>query len=506
MSRYPTWLLEHKRDVYSQTGEDGIIEKILEIIPNNDKWCIEFGAWDGLFLTNTRHLIESKGYSAVLIEADKKKFGNLQRNYSHRNNIILINKFVGFGEHDNLDQILCPAPVPYDFDLLSIDIDGNDYHVWKAFSKYRPKLIVVEFNPTIPTHMRFIQPADPSINQGASLLSLVELGKEKGYELVSVLPFNAFFVRREDYPLFQIESNGPGVLRTSLDHITYLFSGYDGRMFLHGGCTLPWHGIDLRESRLQHLPRFLRKYPGNYTSLQKGGFALFLLYTRPSRFIQEFRERSGRLMKQIIKKMPLYYFLHNWVTKRKYAKELIEWERKGKPVPPPHIVKQQTLQTYAMRYGLKILVETGTFYGDMVEAMKGVFDRLYTIEIDEELYEKAKKRFKGVRHIELIHGDSGVELMNLMNKINEPALFWLDGHYSGGVTAKGEKDTPIYEELRHILNAPDRGHVIIIDDARCFGADPVYPSIEKLKDFIKSKRPNLEIIIQDDNIRITPKQ
>lgn len=213
-----------------------------------------------------------------------------------------------------------------------------------------------------------------------------------------------------------------------------------------------------------------------------------------------------QLLKQIVSKTPLYNFMGNWIDKRRNAKLFFEWERNGRSVPPPHIVKQRTLQSYSTKFGLKILVETGTYYGDMIEAMKEFFNRIYSIELSEELYEKAKKRFRGVKHVELIHGDSGTELMNLMNKINEPALFWLDGHYSGGVTAKGEKDTPIYEELHHILNATDRGHVIIIDDARCFGSDPAYPSIKDLENYIYKKRQNLEIVIQDDSIRITPKQ
>jgi len=185
MNRASTWLLDHQRNVYSQSGEDGIIEKILEILPQNDKWCVEFGAWDGLHGSNTRNLIASNGYSSVLIEADKNKFRDLQRNYSQCDDVITINQFVGFTEEDNLDQILSTTCIPLDFDLLSIDIDGNDYHVWKSILKYRPKVVVIEFNPTIPTHIRFVQSADPSINQGASLLSLVELSKEKGYELVS---------------------------------------------------------------------------------------------------------------------------------------------------------------------------------------------------------------------------------------------------------------------------------------------------------------------------------
>ena len=212
------------------------------------------------------------------------------------------------------------------------------------------------------------------------------------------------------------------------------------------------------------------------------------------------------LMEKIITKTPLYDSLRNLVIRRRELKELADWERNGRPIPPPHIVKQQTLKTISKRYGLKILVETGTYYGDMVEAMKDVFNQLYSIELSTELYKKAKKRFKGEKHIELICGDSGLELMNLMSKIDKPTLFWLDGHYSAGVTAKGEKDTPIYEELNHILNSTDKGHVIIIDDARCFGADPNYPSIKELCDFIKSKRANLDIVIQDDCIRVIPNQ
>ena len=175
------------------------------------------------------------------------------------------------------------------------------------------------------------------------------------------------------------------------------------------------------------------------------------------------------------------------------------------PVPPPHIIKQRVLRRYAEEYSLKILVETGTYYGEMVEAMKNYFYRIYSIELSEQLFDDVKKRFKSAKHIELIHGDSGKELKNVIKKINKPALFWLDGHYSAGVTARGEKDTPIYEELHCILNAKNLGHVIIIDDARCFGTDPAYPSLEELKEFIRSKNPNVKIAVQDDSIRVTPK-
>jgi hypothetical protein len=214
-----------------------------------------------------------------------------------------------------------------------------------------------------------------------------------------------------------------------------------------------------------------------------------------------------QLVKILVKGTPLYHPLRNlWIRTKSYNKEISRWERNGKPVPPPHAVKQRTLRNIANRFGLGIFVETGTYYGDMVEAMKGHFQRIFSIELSEELYRKAKKRFAGEETIELIHGDSGIALRGVLAGLGQPALFWLDGHYSAGVTAKGGKDTPILEELTHIFNAPDLGHVIIIDDARCFGTEAGYPSIEEVLDFIQSKRPHYSISVEDDTIRVAPKK
>jgi hypothetical protein len=275
MSRASAWLLDFRKNVYSQTGEDGVIEKILQILPEKDKWCVEFGAWDGVLFSNTRNLIENADYSAVLIEGSNVKWSELQKNYSCKTNVITLNTLVGFSEYDNLDVILSDTPIPFDFDFLSIDVDGNDYHIWKAISKYRPKVICIEFNPTIPTQVRFVQRADPNLNQGASLLNLVELGKEKDYELVAVLPFNAFFVDSKYYPLFGINNNAPETLRKDFSFVTYLFSGYDGTIFLEGCKQLPWHDIPIKESRIQHLPKVLRKYTESYNFIEKLAWRLF---------------------------------------------------------------------------------------------------------------------------------------------------------------------------------------------------------------------------------------
>ena len=218
-----------------------------------------------------------------------------------------------------------------------------------------------------------------------------------------------------------------------------------------------------------------------------------------------------KLLKKFIKAMlyktvmdPFRRIKQNVKLKAKHRKQFKEWYDKGCPVPPPHIVKQQCLRNYAARYKLRILVESGTYCGDMVEAMKDSFDKIYSIELSQELFLKACKQFASDIHVECIHGDSGLEIGNIVKTLNRPALFWLDGHYSGGVTSKGSIDTPIIEELQHILESGESGHVIIIDDARLFGSDPSYLSVDELKEFIFSRRTDVEISIKDDSIRVTP--
>lgn len=212
------------------------------------------------------------------------------------------------------------------------------------------------------------------------------------------------------------------------------------------------------------------------------------------------------LLKQLLGRTPLYSALRNWAVARRQQRELVEWEERGRPVPPPHLVKQRTIREYAQRFGTTVFVETGTYFGDMVEAMKRHFSRTYSIELAAPLSEQARRRFAGDPRIEIIHGDSAIELGRLLARLEQPALFWLDGHYSEGVTARGAKDTPILEELTHILGSPQTGHVVIVDDARRFGADPAYPSLEELKVFIRSKRPDADIEVANDMIRVVSRR
>jgi len=211
-----------------------------------------------------------------------------------------------------------------------------------------------------------------------------------------------------------------------------------------------------------------------------------------------------QLVKNILKKTPLYDYYRAASTASRQKKELSEWLKSGRGVPVPHLVKQQTIKKYAQDYNIGILVETGTFFGDMIAAMLDSFEKIYSIELSEDLHARAKRRFRSSKKVELICGDSGKEIRRVIAKLDKPAIFWLDGHYSGGITAKGEKDTPVIEEIEHILEAPEKGHVVIIDDARCFGEDPVYPTVKELEEMVRNKRDDLELTVADDSIRIVP--
>jgi hypothetical protein len=119
-----------------------------------------------------------------------------------------------------------------DFDLLSIDIDGNDYHVWDTVKTYKPRLVIIEFNPTIPSDIEFVQEKNNSINHGNSLLSLVKLGKSKGYELIATTYCNGFFVEKEFFDLFKIEDNSIDSLWKNPE-APRIFQLYDGTLMLY---------------------------------------------------------------------------------------------------------------------------------------------------------------------------------------------------------------------------------------------------------------------------------
>lgn len=176
----------------------------------------------------------------------------------------------------------------------------------------------------------------------------------------------------------------------------------------------------------------------------------------------------------------------------------INWLIKGKPVPPPNFIKEKIIKKYALRFSPKVFIETGTYYGDKVNALRYLFPRIISIELDKELYKKAKKRFKDYSNIEIIQGDSSEILPKILPSICETILFWLDGHYSGLGTARGSKNTPILNELKAIFNNHPKGNVILIDDARLFVGKNDYPTVDKLINYLR-KNNNLKFNYKIEN-------
>jgi len=207
------------------------------------------------------------------------------------------------------------------------------------------------------------------------------------------------------------------------------------------------------------------------------------------------------VIKIIIKSLIPEFFLR-MLLHFKHLKILKKWESDGRPLPPPHLVKQKLITSYQWIYNYKVFVETGTFLGEMVEAQKHNFKKIYSIELSSELYKKAKLRFQRNSNIKLFLGDSGEILKDVLLNINEPAIFWLDGHYSEGNTAKGKKECPIFEELDNIFNSDSKHkHILLIGDARLFNGEGDYPTLEKVREYIRKKNNNYNIIVNLDVIQ-----
>jgi len=185
----------------------------------------------------------------------------------------------------------------------------------------------------------------------------------------------------------------------------------------------------------------------------------------------------------------------------KYKNKIIKkWKSNGEPLPPPHVCKQQMIEHYRDKFKCNVLVETGTYLGEMVNAQKRNFNKIYSIELSKELFTLAKKRFKKYRHITIIHGDSGDKIKVVIDELKEPAIFWLDGHYSAGVTAMGSKECPIYKELDAIFNKHFK-HIILIDDARCFTGKNDYPDVHSLTEYVLSKNKMYNVKVCNDIIQ-----
>jgi hypothetical protein len=241
----PICLDQYKSGEYAQHGEHGVIEAVFREIGVKSRSCVEVGAYDLKKFSNVYPLWTS-GWQALLLEGDKERYAKLISDYAAHpqygeQRVHIANRFVAEAGADSLDCILAEHGFPTDLDFVSIDVDGLDLHIWRGLQKFTPRLVVVEYNPTIPPHLEIIGDGRGN-NIGCSALALARLGQQKGCSLVACIGWNAFFVRQEYAHLFADADNLEALFDFS--YLRYAMQSYNGEVFF----SAPLH--------LQHVPMF----------------------------------------------------------------------------------------------------------------------------------------------------------------------------------------------------------------------------------------------------------
>jgi hypothetical protein len=224
VARYrDTWepldLTAFEARVFSQNGEDGVLAEIFRRIGVTGGSFAEFGVQDGSEGT-TVFLAQVLGWSGAYLEADPAAYAALERRYAGNPRVRTLHAAV---EPDTVDALFEQAGLPEEPDVVSIDVDGNDFWIWRALERFRPRVLVIEYNGDLDPASRQVMPYAPGFRwdhtsgYGASLGALEELGAAKGYTLVhtELAGVNAFFVRSElagDLPA------GDAVPRRSANH------------------------------------------------------------------------------------------------------------------------------------------------------------------------------------------------------------------------------------------------------------------------------------------------
>lgn len=197
----PKRLNRYEYQVYSQNGEDGILAEILRRIGSTNKFFVEFGAGEETE-NNTTYLL-LRGFSGFWMDSDGVKVRAIEKDFGFLIAAGRLRIRQAFVAAENVTDLFQEARVPAEFDVLCIDIDGNDYWVWKALKGYSPRVVIIEYNSMFRPDMEWIAKYDSNFRWrgksyfGASLASMVKLGTEKGYRLVGCdfRGVNAFFIR-----------------------------------------------------------------------------------------------------------------------------------------------------------------------------------------------------------------------------------------------------------------------------------------------------------------------
>ena len=191
----------------SQHGEDGMIVALLKSLNINKGHSVELGANDGIHGSNTLYLIK-RGWLSLYIESDDDLYKKCEENMKQYPNVTCINSSIGVNEDkkSNLNIILAEHNIPIDFDVFSLDTDGNDYWIWKDF-EFKPKIAVIEYNgerydqhTVMPYTKGYIDQdkmEDPKHELGCGAYNLIDLSREKGYILIGSTRPNLIFIRKD---------------------------------------------------------------------------------------------------------------------------------------------------------------------------------------------------------------------------------------------------------------------------------------------------------------------
>lgn len=210
-----------------------------------------------------------------------------------------------------------------------------------------------------------------------------------------------------------------------------------------------------------------------------------------------------KLFKKRIKNILIQSGLWQPLNITRNIPKFFRWIRNGCRGPAPHPIKMRIIRAYLELFSIKNFVETGTYLGDTLDYIAKTGIPCISIELSGELYNTACMRFKKYMNVNLIKGDSSDKLPDILKTLDSPALFWLDGHYSAGITAKGDVHTPVSNELQAILSHAVKGHVILIDDARCFDGTNDYPQLDELLRVVRM-HGNYTAEVSVDIIRLVP--
>jgi hypothetical protein len=174
-------------------------------------------------------------------------------------------------------------------------------------------------------------------------------------------------------------------------------------------------------------------------------------------------------------------------------------------LPMPYQIKRGMIARMAMRSGARVLVETGTYLGDTPWQLRGLFDRIWTVEVHPPLAKLARDRFASIENVTVVEGDSRRALKDIVSQVNAPLLYWLDGHYSGGITGMGDSVCPIFEELEVVFNRTKTPFVVMIDDARLFGSEAGYPTLYELRAWLDRQAQPSVSWLENDVIFVIPR-